>query len=106
MPLKPNDEIRKKLEQAALKAYRVYLAEYIGRIKEADTIPLPELLLEALRKLSVNKRIKYDKSRLLISAVSWLLEEVPDTDNKKTEIISLYLQARSRLVLAQHPKKP
>jgi len=75
---------------------KIYLAEYIGRIREE--IPLPELILAALNKLPKNGRIRYPKHKNALTAVSWLVNQVPDSDVRKQEISSLYDQARTRLL--------
>lgn len=91
-----NDEIRRKLKESMPKIARVYLAEYIRKIKETHEIELPELMLMALRKLPNKGRIRYAKHLNVLTSVDSLLSEVPDDDKRKEEILGLYQQALER----------
>lgn len=76
---------------------RITLAEYIKRIHEVDQIELPELMLEALKRLPENKRIRFPKHRNVLKSVSVLLNQIPDTDRRREEIVNLYQKACERL---------
>jgi hypothetical protein len=83
--------------EAAPRVSKVYLAEYIGRIHDVDKTPLADLILEALRRLPENKRVRYKKHRLVLISIGCLLEQIPDADGRKAEIMHLFLKACSRL---------
>jgi hypothetical protein len=91
------DDPRKILTPEMPRVSKIYLAEYIGRIKDVDRIPLPELILEALHKLPPNKRIRFKKHLYVLTSITWLLPDVPDTDSRKALIVNLFQEARNRL---------
>jgi hypothetical protein len=92
-----DSEIRKKLMEHMPRISKITLAEYIRRIHEVDEIELPELMLEALKKLPNNKRVRFAKHRNVLTSVNVLLEQIPDSDKRKEEIVNLYQQACERL---------
>jgi hypothetical protein len=87
-----DDEIRRMVNEHMPQVARVYLAEYIRRIKESNEIELPELMLLALRKLVNSKRVGHERHRNLLTSVNALINEVSDEDKRKEEILSLYQQ--------------
>lgn len=92
-----NDKIENILVEYMPRVSKITLAEYIRRIHEVDQIELPELMLEALRRLPKNKRVRFAKHRNVLKSVNVLLNEIPDTDARKEEIVNLYQQACERL---------
>lgn len=95
--MKMDSEIRKKIMEHMPRISKITLAEYIRRIHEVDEIELPELMLEALKKLPNNKRVRFSKHRNVLTSVNVLLEQIPDSDKRKKEIVNLYQQACERL---------
>jgi len=92
-----NDEMEKMLTKHMPRVSKVNLAEYIRRIHEVDEIELSELLLEALKKVPDNKRVRYAKHRNVLTSVKVLLNQVPDNDKRKDEIVALYKRACEKL---------
>ncbi len=92
-----NDEINKMLSEHMPRVSKINLAEYIRRIHEVDKIELPELMLEALKKLPDNKRVRYAKHRNVLTSVKVLLNQVSDDDKRKEEIVTLYKKACEKL---------
>jgi len=92
-----SDKLRNTLLENLPRVSRIYLAEYIRRIHEVDEIDLPELMLEALRKLPANKRVRFAKHRNVLISINALLNQVPASDIRKAEVITLFQQACTRL---------
>lgn len=97
MGRKMDDEINKILTEHMPRVAKVTLAEYIRRIHEVDDIELPALILEALKKIPDNKRVRFAKHRNVLTSAGVLLEQIPDSDARKEEIVRLYQQACARL---------
>lgn len=97
MTLKPSDDAKNVLLEYLPRVSRITLAEYIRRIHEVDEIELPELMLEALKKLPENKRVRFAKHHNVLKSVSVLLNQIPDSDARKAEIVALYQRAYDRL---------
>ncbi|MHB8777053.1 MAG: hypothetical protein ACYC6R_04720 [Anaerolineales bacterium] len=87
MSTKYDDELFKMLETSIPTAGRILLQEYVGT---GANIELSQLVIKALQKLPSNKRIKYPKHRTVLSAISWLVREIPDTELQKQEILKLF----------------
>jgi len=86
-----DNELFKMLEPNIPIAGRLLLQEYLGKgARKGENIELPQLIMDVLQKLPDNKRIKYPKHRTVLSAISWLIREIPDTESKKQEILKLF----------------
>lgn len=97
MAHEPSDNIENILLEHLPRVSKIYLAEYIRRIQEVDEIELPELMLEALRRLPENKRVRFPKHRNVLISVNELLNQIPNSDSRKEEIISMFQHACARL---------
>ena len=87
MPVNDDNEPFKMLEPAIPTASRIALKYYLG---VNEDIELSQLLIMALQKLPNNKRIRYPKHRTVLSAISWLIREIPNTESQKQEILKLF----------------
>jgi hypothetical protein len=76
-------EARRILEEAAPRAAKVVLTEFTGQ----ENLSIPELVSIALRKLSSIGSIRRKRDKLAIKAISWLMDQVPNTDPRKTGIV-------------------
>jgi hypothetical protein len=93
------NETRRKFQELAPNAAKNVLEHFVGR----EDLPLPELILEALHKLPVTGLINHKKDKVVLQGISWLIDKVPDTDTRKTEIVRLFYDAlyRSKLLKAE-----
>ena len=85
-------KVRRILEGKAPNASKVFLMQYTGK----ENLPLPELILEALHRLPSSGHISQSNDNLAIMAISWLLNQIPDTDLRKSEICQLFDNVSSR----------
>jgi hypothetical protein len=67
------------------------------KLKDA---PLSEQALEALRKLPSTGRIKRKRDIRIVNVVSQVIDEIPDSDPRKSEVIQLFNDALDRSTLA------
>lgn len=78
------DEQRK--EELAKRAAKIFLAECIGRkgldLADADLL---DIVQGALDKLSTKRRDQ--QYRNMLTALSWAIADIPDTDPRKPEIM-------------------
>lgn len=88
----PEAMIRRMAQEAAPEASIVFLRQYVRR----NDLPVPELLIEALRRLPRSGRIRRKSDNTALKAVSWLTDQVPNDNPLKAEIARLYQDALVR----------
>jgi hypothetical protein len=88
----PDETIRRVAQEAAPQASVLVLRRYVGR----EDLAIPELLMAALKLLSVSGRIRRQSDKTAVNAVSWLLDQVPDANPLKAEILQIYQHITSR----------
>lgn len=84
------------LEKGAPKAARIYLQEYLNYQE-----PIYEdirLVAEAIRVLTTTKNKRAKKHRLAVSAISWILKEIPDDEPAKASFIQWLITTMQKLV--------
>jgi hypothetical protein len=86
------DEIRRKAQEAAPEASMIFLRQYVRR----DDLPLPELLMEALKRLPPSGRIRRKADNTALKAVSWLLDQGPEDSALSAAIRHQYDDALAR----------
>ena len=87
----PIEAARKRYLEALPTAALYTLKMYVGH-----KLPLPDLLIAALKKLPERGRIRLKKDNLSLAAVSHLIDQVPDDDPRKGEISILFQKALTR----------
>jgi hypothetical protein len=94
-------ETRRRFQELAPGAARIVLEHFVGR----ENLSLPELILEALYKLPVTGLINRKKDNEAVQGISWLIDEVPNTDTRKTEIVRLFYDALQRSKLLKSERR-
>jgi len=89
----PIEEARRILNDAAPEASKVFLKQYVG-----EELEIPELLLKAAKKLPSTGSIRRKNDNRAIKAISYLLDDVSDSDPMKEEVKRLFDNAYSRRV--------
>ncbi len=87
-----SDAIRQMAAEFAPKAALVALQGYVG----VANLSVPELLVEALRRLPTSGRIRRKADATALKAVGWLLDQVPEINPLRAEIDRLYQNALTR----------
>jgi hypothetical protein len=72
---------------------------FLARFSSLEDAPLSEQVLEALRKLPRTGRIRDTVPK----AISWIIDEIPDSEPRKDEINQLFQDALSRARLEDEP---
>ena len=88
----PEAMIHGMAQEAAPEASIVFLRQYV---RQKD-LPVPELLIEALRRLPRSGRIRRKSDNTALKAVSWLMDQVPDDNPLKAEIARQYQDVFAR----------
>ncbi len=90
----PIEEARRILIDAAPKASKVFLKHYAGE----GELMVPELVLKAAQKLPSTGPIRRKNDNKAIKAISYLLDDVNESDPRKEEIKRLFDSAYSRRI--------
>lgn len=87
-----NDELKQKLLERTPAISRNYLLDYLYVPKQPweKNLALPKLILEVLRKIPKNGRMRHNKHRFALQAVSQLLPEIQPDDPDLPEVMKLY----------------
>ena len=90
----PIEAARRILIDAAPKASKVFLKHYVGK----GELTVPELVLKATQKLPSTGPIRRKKDNIAIKAISYLLDDVDESDPRKEEAKRLFDSAYSRRI--------
>jgi hypothetical protein len=90
----PIKETMQTLNDAAPKASKVFLKQYVGEGEMA----IPELLLKAAKKLPSTGPIRRKNDNRAIRAINWLLDDIDEADFRKEEIKRLFDSAYLRRI--------
>ena len=90
----PIEEARRTLTEAAPEASKVFLKHYVGE----GELTVPELVLKATQKLPSTGPISRKKDDIAIKAISYLLDDVDESDPRKEEAKRLFDSAYSRRI--------
>jgi hypothetical protein len=94
----PNDKVRKILKEARPEAARIVLADFVGKTdRKVSNDELPDLVLEALNKIPKTGNIRRKKDKRAHKAVSWLIDEIPDSYPRREEIVKIFNEIMSRI---------
>jgi len=91
MPI-TNDELKRKLEESLPLVSKNYLLDYLYTPKQPweKNLTVPQLVLEALKKIPCNGRIRYQKHLFALRSVQMLIQEIPKNTPGLPEIMKLY----------------
>jgi len=94
----PNDKVRKIFEEAAPEAARSVLVDFLGKTdRKVSNDELPDLVLEALNKIPKVGSIRRKKDKMVLKAVSWLIDEIADSYPRREEIVRIFNESMSRI---------
>jgi len=94
----PNDKVRKILEEAAPEAARIVLVDFVGKTgRKGSNDNLPDLVSEALNKIPKKGSIRRKKDKMVLKAVSCLIEEITDSHPRREEIVRIFNESINRI---------